>query len=75
VEGFRCGRITVDLGDCLGHPRISAVVNGVDQAVLSFKKTGRLMCVLLSVLSDDEVRATVHRYLQEQHKTFCFMQQ
>jgi hypothetical protein len=75
VEGFRSGRRIVDHEDCSGHPTISAVVNSVDQTVLSFKKMGGVPNVLLSVLSDDEFRVTVHKCLKEQPKTFCFMQQ
>lgn len=50
---------------------MSAVVGSVDQAVLS----SRSLCVLLSVLSDDTVRVTVHRWLKEHLETMCLIQQ
>jgi hypothetical protein len=50
---------------------MSAVVDGVDQAVLS----GRSLCVLLSVLIDDKVGVTVHRWLKEHLETLWLIQQ
>jgi hypothetical protein len=50
---------------------MSAVVDSADQAVLSDKS----LCVLLSVLSDDEVRVTVHSWLEEHLETLWLIQQ
>jgi hypothetical protein len=50
---------------------MSAVVESVDQVVLS----GRSFYVLLSVLSDDTVGVTVHRWLKEHLETLWLIQQ
>jgi hypothetical protein len=50
---------------------MSAVVDSADQAVLS----GRSLCVLLlSVLNDDKVGVTVHRWLEEHLETLWLIQ-